>query len=197
MDEDIWLSAVKRPIWLCKEPTMERKDTRGLVSLESQEKALAGGPCTAYERDVHSGATMCERGREPEEHKEIKREMRGGHCVQAQLKYISITLRTCVTDEEDGSTPDSCPHHSDLSDTCPGVSGRRPCSLPRHQEMFWVKGQLKTLQQTFVRFRPASGKRTPKAQQKDHLARRADEAKYLLKDAQTGFAPVDCPSYSH
>lgn len=33
MDEDIWLSAVRRPIWLCQEPTREREDTRGLVSI--------------------------------------------------------------------------------------------------------------------------------------------------------------------
>lgn len=32
MDEDIWLSAVRRPIWLCQKSTREREDTRGLVS---------------------------------------------------------------------------------------------------------------------------------------------------------------------
>lgn len=33
MDEDIWLSAVRRPIWLCQKSSREREDTRGLVSI--------------------------------------------------------------------------------------------------------------------------------------------------------------------
>lgn len=33
MDEDIWLSAVRRPIWLCQRATRERADTRGHVSI--------------------------------------------------------------------------------------------------------------------------------------------------------------------
>lgn len=32
MDKDIWLSAVRMPIWLCQKSTRESEDTRGLVS---------------------------------------------------------------------------------------------------------------------------------------------------------------------
>lgn len=49
MDEDIWLSAARRPIWLCQKSTRERKDTRGLVSI---------GKCSLPHMDSSSSSSF-------------------------------------------------------------------------------------------------------------------------------------------